>query len=112
MVFSARANVACGILVHSTYSLPDGFIVASESFVDVDKETQTGGHVVGKIQIVSGIGSYQGMTGTGAFDGDCSDKSPLKGVSGREPLGPAVDCVPPRLAFLEKGATSRRSSPR
>jgi hypothetical protein len=36
MVFSARANVACGILVHSTYSLPDGFIVASESFVDVD----------------------------------------------------------------------------
>jgi hypothetical protein len=77
--FLGARNVASGILVHSTYSLPDGFIVASESLVDVDKETQTGGHVVGKIQIVSGIVSYQVMTGTGAFDGDCGDKSSLKG---------------------------------
>ena len=63
---------------HSTYYFPDGSIVSSDSFVDT--ETQTGGHVVGKIQIVSGAGAYQGATGTGAFEGDWGDKSSLKGA--------------------------------
>jgi hypothetical protein len=63
---------------HSTYYFPDGSIVASESFEDT--ETQTGGHVVGKIQIVSGAGAYQGASGGGPFEGDWGDKSPLKGA--------------------------------
>ena len=63
----------------STYYFPDGSIVASDSFVDT--ETQTGGHVVGKIQIVSGAGAYQGATGIGAFEGDWGDKSSLKGAA-------------------------------
>ena len=29
-------------------------------------------------QIVSGTGAYQGATGSGAFEGDWGDKSPLK----------------------------------
>ena len=61
---------------HSTYYFPDGSIVANESFVDT--ATQTGGHVVGKYQIVAGTGAYQGATGGGSFDGDWGDKSPLK----------------------------------
>jgi hypothetical protein len=60
----------------STYYFPGGSIVTTDSFVD--KATQTGGHVVGKLQIVSGTGAYQGATGTGAFEGDWGDKSPLK----------------------------------
>jgi ABC-type branched-subunit amino acid transport system substrate-binding protein len=60
----------------STYYFPAGSIVTSDSFVDT--ATQTGGHVVGKLQIVSGTGAYQGATGTGAFEGDWGDKSPLK----------------------------------
>jgi hypothetical protein len=60
----------------STYYFPDGSIVTTDSFVDT--ATQTGGHVVGKIQIVSGTGAYQGATGGGPFDGDWGDKSPLK----------------------------------
>jgi hypothetical protein len=40
--------------------------------------TNTGGHGVGKYQIVSGTGAYQGATGTGGFEGDWGDKSPLK----------------------------------
>ena len=44
----------------------------------MDTATQTGGHVVGTLQIVSGTGAYQGATGTGAFEGDLGDKSPLK----------------------------------
>lgn len=60
----------------STYYFPDGSIVTSDSFVDT--ATQTGGHVVGKLQIVSGTGVYQGATGTGAFEGGWGDKSPLK----------------------------------
>ena len=63
---------------HSTYYFPDGSIVTSDSFVDTS--TQTGGHVVGKIQIVSGAGAYQGATGAGSFEGDWGDKSPLKGA--------------------------------
>jgi hypothetical protein len=39
---------------HSTYYLTDGSIVANDSFMDT--ATQTGGHVVGTIQIVSGTG--------------------------------------------------------
>ena len=62
----------------STYYFPDGSIVTTDSFVDT--ATQTGGHVVGKIQIVSGTGAYQGATGGGPFDGDWGDKSPLKGA--------------------------------
>jgi hypothetical protein len=64
---------------HSTYYFPDGSIVASDSFVDT--ETQPGGHVVGKIQIVSCTGAYQGATGGGSVDGDRGDKSPLKGAA-------------------------------
>ena len=63
---------------HSTYYFPDGSILTTDSFVDT--ATQTGGHVVGKIQIVSGTGAYQGATGGGPFDGDWGDKSPLKGA--------------------------------
>jgi hypothetical protein len=36
----------------------------------LDTGTKTGGHIVGKIQIVSGVGAYQGATGGGPFDGD------------------------------------------
>ena len=61
---------------HSTYYFPYGSIVTTDSFVDT--ATQTGGHVAGKVQIVSGTGAYQGATGTGAFEGDWADKSPLK----------------------------------
>ena len=63
---------------HSTYYFPGGSIVTTDSFVNT--ATQTGGHVVGKIQIVSGTGAYQGATGGGPFDGDWGDKSPLKGA--------------------------------
>ena len=63
----------------SIYYFPDGSIVTTDSFVDT--ATQTGGHVVGKIQIVSGTGAYQGATGGGPFDGDWGDKSPLKGAA-------------------------------
>ena len=61
---------------HSTYYFPKGSVVTSNSFVDT--ATQTGGHVVGKIQILSGTGAYQGANGTGAFEGDWGDKSPLE----------------------------------
>lgn len=61
---------------HSTYYFSDGSIVTTDSFVDT--ATQTGGHVVGRVQIVSGTGAYQGATGTGAFEGDWGDKSPLR----------------------------------
>jgi hypothetical protein len=44
----------------------------------MDTATQTGGHVVGTIQIVSGTGAYQGATGSGSFEGGWGDKSPLK----------------------------------
>jgi hypothetical protein len=60
----------------STYYFPAGSIVTTDSFVDT--ATQTGGQVVGKLQIVSGTGAYQGATGTGAFEGGWGDKSPLK----------------------------------
>ena len=58
---------------HRTYYFPKGSVVTSNSFVDT--ATQTGGHVVGKIQILSGTGAYQGANGTGAFEGDWGDKS-------------------------------------
>jgi hypothetical protein len=61
---------------HSTYYFPNGSIVANETFVDT--ATQTGGHVVGKYQILSGTGAYQGATGGGSLEGDWGDKSPLK----------------------------------
>jgi hypothetical protein len=64
---------------HSTYYFPDGSIVAT--FTDTSTGTQTGGHVVGKYQIISGTGAYQGATGTGGFEGDWGDKSPLKGAA-------------------------------
>jgi hypothetical protein len=66
-------------MIHSTYSFPGGSIVTSGSYVDT--ATQTGGHVVGKYQVVSGTGAYQGATGTGSFEGDWGDKSPLKGAA-------------------------------
>jgi hypothetical protein len=52
--------------------------VTSDSIVDTG--TQTGGHIVGKIQIVSDAGAYQGATGGGSVDGDWGDRSPLKGA--------------------------------
>ena len=61
---------------HSTYYFPGGSLVANYSTVVTG--TNTGGHVVGKYQIVSGTGAYQGATGTGAFEGDWGDKSALK----------------------------------
>jgi hypothetical protein len=65
---------------HSTYYFPKGSIVAN--YTDVSTGTNTGGHVVGKYQIVSGTGAYQGATGTGSFEGDWGDKSPLKVAAG------------------------------
>jgi len=64
---------------HSTYYFPDGSLVANYSAVSTG--TQTGGHIVGKYQIVSGTGAYQGATGGGSIDGDWGDKSPLKGAA-------------------------------
>jgi hypothetical protein len=43
---------------HSTYYFPDGSLVANYSAVSTG--TQTGGHIVGKYQIVSCTGAYQG----------------------------------------------------
>jgi hypothetical protein len=65
---------------HSTYYFPDGSIVAD--YTAVSTGTNTGGHVVGKYQIISGTGAYQSATGTGSFEGDWGDKSPLKVASG------------------------------
>ena len=67
------ANGATG---HSTYYFPDGSIVADYSSVSTG--SNNGGHVVGKYQIVSGTGAYQGATGGGSIDGDWGDKSPLQ----------------------------------
>jgi hypothetical protein len=56
---------------HSTYYFPDGSLVANYSTVSTG--TTTGGHMVGKYQIVSGTGAYQGapaevqLTATGAI---------------------------------------------
>jgi hypothetical protein len=63
---------------HSTYNFPDGSIVANYSGASTG--TQTGGHYIGKYQIISGTGAYQGATGGGSIDGDWGDKSPLKGA--------------------------------
>ena len=63
---------------HSTYYFAGGSIVAD--FSEVGTGTSTGGHMVGKYQIISGTGAYQGATGTGSFEGDWGDKSPLKGA--------------------------------
>lgn len=63
---------------HSTYYFPDGSLVANYSLTSTG--TSTGGHMVGKYQIVSGTGAYQGATGGGSIDGDWGDKSPLKGA--------------------------------
>jgi hypothetical protein len=38
------------------------------------------GRDIGKYQIISGTGAYQGATGGGSIDGDWGDKSPLKGA--------------------------------
>jgi len=64
----------------STYYFSDGSLAANYSLTSTG--TQTGGHAVGKYQIVSGTGVYQGATGSGVFEGDWEDKSPLKGASG------------------------------
>jgi hypothetical protein len=58
---------------HSTYYFPAGSVVTTDSFADT--ATQTGGHVVGTLQIVSGTGAYQGATGTGAFEGDWATRA-------------------------------------
>jgi hypothetical protein len=63
---------------HSTYYFPDGSLVATYSLTGTG--TSTGGHMVGKYQIISGTGAYQGATGGGSIDGDWGDKSPLKGA--------------------------------
>ena len=67
---------AKGATGHSTYYFPDGSIVADYSSVSTGSDN--GGHVVGKYQIVSGTGAYQGATGGGSIDGDWGDKSPLQ----------------------------------
>ena len=64
---------------HSTYYFPDGSLVANYSTASTG--TGTVGHIVGKYQIVSGTGAYQGATGGGSIDGDWGDKSPLKNAS-------------------------------
>jgi hypothetical protein len=61
---------------HSTYFFPNGSLVAT--YTTTATGTDTGGHVLGKYQIISGTGAYQGATGTGSFEGDWGDKSPLK----------------------------------
>jgi hypothetical protein len=63
---------------HSTYYFHDGSLAVNYSTTQTG--TQTGAHVVGKYQIISGTGVYQGATGTGSFEGDWGDKSPLKGA--------------------------------
>jgi hypothetical protein len=63
---------------HSTYNFPKGSLVVNYSGASTG--TQTGGHYVGKYEIVSGTGAYQGATGGGSIDGDWGDKSPLKGA--------------------------------
>jgi hypothetical protein len=63
---------------HSTYYFPNGSIVMN--YTTTVTGNDTGGHVVGKYQIISGTGAYQGATGTGGFEGDWGDKSPLKGA--------------------------------
>jgi hypothetical protein len=63
---------------HSTYYFPGGSLVVN--YTTTVTGTDTGGHVVGKYQIVSGTGTYQGATGAGSFEGDWGDKSPLKGA--------------------------------
>ena len=74
--FSVKEDQNGNGTIHSTYYFPNGSIVTSGSFVDT--ATQTGGHVVGKYQIVSGTNAYQGATGTGSLEGGWGDKSPLK----------------------------------
>jgi hypothetical protein len=64
---------------HSTYYFPDGSVAANYSTVSTG--TNSGGHIVGKYQIVSGTGAYQGATGGGSIDGNWGDKSPLKNAS-------------------------------
>ena len=61
---------------HTTFYFPDGSLAVTYS--EAGTGTNTGGHGVGKYQIVSGTGAYQGATGTGGFEGDWGDKSPLK----------------------------------
>ena len=51
------------------------------NYSNVSTGTDSGGHVVGKYQIVSGTGAYQGATGGGSIDVDWGDKSPLKNAS-------------------------------
>jgi hypothetical protein len=63
---------------HSTYYFPDGSLVAD--YTATNTGTQTGGHFLGKYVILSGAGAYQGATGTGSFEGDWGDKSPLQGA--------------------------------
>jgi hypothetical protein len=64
---------------HSTYYFPDGSLVANYSALSTG--TNSGGHIVGKYQILSGTGAYQGATGAGSFEGDWGDKSPLTGAA-------------------------------
>jgi hypothetical protein len=63
---------------HSTYNFADGSLELNYSTASTG--TKTGGHVVGKYEIVSGTGAYRGATGSGSFEGDWGDKSPLKGA--------------------------------
>jgi hypothetical protein len=65
---------------HSTYYFPDGTLAVNYS--GASAANQTGGHYVGKYEIVSGTGAYQGATGGGSIDGDWGDESPLKGGAG------------------------------
>jgi hypothetical protein len=87
----------------------------------VDTETQTGGHVVGKIQIVSGTGAYQGAAGGGSLTGIGATKAAqgrgaLQHRIGRDDTGnltrePSRGRLhsPPRWASQKRGATRRRA---
>ena len=59
--FSVKEDQNGAGVGHSTYYFPDGSIVTTDLFMDT--ATQTGGHVVGKVQIVSGTGAYQARPG-------------------------------------------------
>jgi hypothetical protein len=62
---------------HSTYYFPNGSLVANYSVVSTG--TQTGGHIVGKYQILSGTGVYQGATGTRLVRGRLGRQEPAQG---------------------------------
>ena len=91
----------------STYYFPKGSIVTTDLFMDT--ATQTGGHVVGAIQIVSGTGAYQGATGSGSLEGGWGDKSPLKNAHASSTF--QLDVKTPGKLGRQEPAAPRRQIP-